>query len=214
MTLSLRPTDYSSRWKILVQIILKLINKNRCIWKIKPVKIDKKYYEWIPARVATTTNYSRVLKLASCPSGVSNQQEIAEIFQTTPRTIHWWQQEGLPTLVQAHGGNQYGLHEVLDWVIRRRFGNKLVFEKKRLTKAQADKTKVQICLLQLQLLNSVEVASTRSTICNELREKVETTLQRITLALLQQRHLVDVEEILKTCWMSHWLHLRRLKWWC
>ena len=102
-------------------------------------------------------------------------------------------------MVQAHGGNQYGLHEVLDWVIRRRFGNKLVFEKKRLTKAQADKTKVQICLLQLQLLNSVEVASTRSTICNELREKVETTLQRITLALLQQRHLVDVEEILKTC---------------
>ena len=102
-------------------------------------------------------------------------------------------------MVQAHGGNQYGLHEVLDWVIRRRFGNKLVFEKKRLTKAQADKTKVQICLLQLQLLNSVEVASTRSTICNELREKVETTLQRITLALLQQWHLVDVEEILKTC---------------
>ncbi|MAH63954.1 MAG: hypothetical protein CMN54_11015 [SAR324 cluster bacterium] len=68
-----------------------------------------------------------------------------------------------------------------------------------MTKAQADKTKVQICLLQLQLLNSVEVASTRSTICNELREKVETTLQRITPALLQQWHLVDVEEISKTC---------------
>ena len=98
MTLSLRPTNYSSRWKILIQIILKLINKNRCIWKIKTVKIDKKYYKWIPARVATTTNY--------------------------------------------------------------------------------------ICLLQLQLLNSVDVASTRSTICDELRKKVETTLQQITPALL------------------------------
>ena len=54
-----------------------------------------------------------------------------------------------PTLVQVHGGNQYKLHEVLDWVIRRRFGNKLVFEKKRLTKAQADKTEVEIRLLQL-----------------------------------------------------------------
>ena len=35
-------------------------------------------------------------------------------------------------MVQVHGGNQYGLHEILGWVIRRRFGNKLVFEKKEI----------------------------------------------------------------------------------
>ena len=128
-----------------------------------------------------------------------NQQQLAQTFGVSDRTIRQWQNEGLPVELQAHGGNRYRLSDCIEWVVRRRFGNELVFEKTRLTKAQADKTKVQICLLQLQLLNSVEVTSTRSSICNELREKVETTLQRITPALLQQWHLVDVEEISKTC---------------
>ena len=81
--------------------------------------------------------------------------------------------------------------------MRRRFGNELVFEKTRLTKAQADKTEVEIRLLQLQLLNSFDVESTWSTIRDELREEVETIPQRITPALLQQRNLVDVEQSLE-----------------
>ena len=66
-----------------------------------------------------------------------------------------------------------------------------------MTKAQADKTEVEIRLLQLQLLNSFDVESTWSTIRDELREEVKTIPQRITPALLQQRNLVDVEQSLE-----------------
>ena len=103
----------------------------------------------------------------------------------------------MPVEKQAHGGNRYRLSDCIEWVVRRRFGNDLIFEKTRLTKAQADKTEVEIRLLQLQLLNSFDVESTWSTIRDELREEVETIPQRITPALLQQRNLFDVEQSLE-----------------
>ena len=126
-----------------------------------------------------------------------NQQQLAQTFGVSDRTIRQWQNEGLPVEKQAHGGNRYRLSDCIEWVVRRRFGNDLIFEKTRLTKAQADKTKVEIRLLQLQLLNSFDVESTWSTIRDELREEVETIPQRITPALLQQRNLFDVEQSLE-----------------
>ena len=89
-----------------------------------------------------------------------NQQQLAQTFGVSDRTIRQWQNEGLPIEFQAHGGNRYRLSDCIEWVVRRRFGNELVFEKTRLTKAQADKTEVEIRLLQLQLLYSVHVEST------------------------------------------------------
>ena len=126
-----------------------------------------------------------------------NQQQLAETFGVSDRTIRQWQNEGLPIEFQAHGGNRYRLSDCIEWVVRRRFSNEWVFEKTRLTKAQADKTEVEIRLLQLELLNSVDVESTWSTIRDELREEVETIPQRITPALLQQRNLFDVEQSLE-----------------
>ena len=126
-----------------------------------------------------------------------NQQQLAQTFGVSDRTIRQWQNEGLPVEKQAHGGNRYRLSGCIEWVVRRRFGNDLIFEKTRLTKAQADKTEVEIRLLQLQLLNSFDVESTWSTIRDELREEVETIPQRSTPALLQQRNLFDVEQSLE-----------------
>ena len=126
-----------------------------------------------------------------------NQQQLAQTFGVSDKTIRQWQNEGLPVEKQAHGGNRYRLSDCIEWVVRRRFGNDLIFEKTRLTKAQADKTEVEIRLLQLELLNSVDVESTWSTIRDELREEVETRPQRITPALLQQRNLFDVEQSLE-----------------
>ena len=126
-----------------------------------------------------------------------NQQQLAQTFGVSDRTIRQWQNEGLPVEKQAHGGNRYRLSGCIEWVVRRRFGNDLIFEKTRLTKAQADKTEVEIRLLQLELLNSFDVESIWSTIRDELREEVETIPQRITPALLQQRNLFDVEQSLE-----------------
>ena len=126
-----------------------------------------------------------------------NQQQLAETFGVSDRTIRQWQNEGLPVELQAHGGNRYRLSDCIEWVVRRRFGNELIFEKTRLARFQADKTEVEIRLLQLQLLNSVDVESTWSTIRDELREQVETIPQQITPELLDQRHLVDCEQSLE-----------------
>ena len=140
-----------------------------------------------------------------------NQQQLAQTFGVSDRTIRQWQNEGLPVEKQVHGGKRYRLSDCIEWVVHQRFGNDLIFEKTRLTKAQADKTEVEIRLLQLELLNSVDVESTWSTIRDELREEVETIPQRITPALLQQRNLVDVEQALKTCSMKRWRRSRGLR---
>ena len=126
-----------------------------------------------------------------------NQLQLAETFGVSDRTIRQWQNEGLPVENQAHGGNCYRLSDCIEWVVRRRFGNELIFEKTRLARFQADKTEVEIRFLQLQLLNSVDVEYTWSTIRDELHEQVDTIPQQITPALLQQRNLVDVEQSLE-----------------
>ena len=126
-----------------------------------------------------------------------NQLQLAETFGVSDRTIRQWQNEGLPVENQAHGGNCYRLSDCIEWVVQRRVGNDLIFEKTRLARFQADKTEVEIRLLQLQLLNSVDVEYTWSTIRDELHEQVDTIPQQITPALLQQRNLVDVEQSLE-----------------
>ena len=110
---------------------------------------------------------------------ILNQQQLAQTFGVSDRTIRRWQNEGLPVELHAHCGNRYRLSDCIEWVVRRRFGNELIFEKTRLARFQADKTEVEIRLLQLQLLNSVDVESTWSTIRDELREEVETIPHRI-----------------------------------
>ena len=126
-----------------------------------------------------------------------NQLQLAETFGVSDRTIRQWQNEGLPVENQAHGGNCYRLSDCIEWVVQRRVGNDLIFEKTRLARFQADKTEVEIRLLQLQLLNSVDVEYKWSTIRDELREQVDTIPQQITPTLLQQRNLVDVEQSLE-----------------
>ena len=213
MTLSLRPTNYSSRWKILIQIILKLINKNRCIWKIKTVKIDKKYYKWIPARVATTTNYSRVSKLASCPSGVSNQQEIAEnnsnysknySLMAARRTSDlgsgaWWQP------VWAAWNSWLGNSKTF----RQQVG---FWEERDLRRLKQTRPRFRSacfnCSYSTLLTLHPPVQPSATSYAKKLKRHCSKSHQHCW------RHLVNVEEISKNCWMSHWLHLRRMKWWC
>ncbi len=77
-----------------------------------------------------------------------NQQQLAEKFGLSDRTIWQWQNEGLPVELPAHGGNRYRLSDCIEWVVRRRFGNELTYEKTRLMSAMATKTEFETKLLQ------------------------------------------------------------------
>ena len=77
-----------------------------------------------------------------------NQQQLAETFGLSDRTIWQWQNEGLPVELPAHGGNRYRLSDCIEWVVRRRFGDELTCEKTRLTLAMATKTELETKLLQ------------------------------------------------------------------
>ena len=77
-----------------------------------------------------------------------NQQQLAETFGLSDRTIWQWQNEGLQVELPAHGGNRYRLSDCIEWVVRRRFGNELTYKKTRLTSAMATKTELETKLLQ------------------------------------------------------------------
>ena len=126
-----------------------------------------------------------------------NQQQLAETFGLSDRTIWQWQNEGLPVELPAHGGNRYRLSDCIEWVVRRRFGNELTYEKTRLMSAMATKTEFETKLLQQQLLQTNLVNITWGMFRQDLKEKVRAITEQLTNELLQQKTLVDCKTQLK-----------------
>ena len=126
-----------------------------------------------------------------------NQQQLAQIFGVSDRTIRQWQNEGLPVELQAHGGNRYRLSDCIEWVVRRRFGNELTCEKTRLTLAMATKTELETKLLQQQLLQTNLVNITWGMFRQDLKEKVRAITEQLTDELLQQKTSVDCKTQIK-----------------
>ena len=126
-----------------------------------------------------------------------NQQQLAETFVVSDRTIRQWQNEGLPVELQAHGGNRYRLSDCIEWVVRRRFGNELTYEKTRLTAAMATKTELETKRLQQELLQTNLVNITWGMFRQDLEEKVRAMPEQLTEELLQQKTLVDCKTQLK-----------------
>ena len=126
-----------------------------------------------------------------------NQQQLAETFGLSDRTIWQWQNEGLPVELPAHGGNRYRLSDCIEWVVRRRFGNELTYEKTRLTSAMATKTELETKRLQQELLQTNLVNITWGMFRQDLEEKVRAMPKHLTEKLPQQKTLVDCKTQLK-----------------
>ncbi len=126
-----------------------------------------------------------------------NPQQLAETFGVSDRTIRQWQNEGLPVELQAHGGNRYRLSDCIEWVVRRRFGNELTYEKTRLTSAMATKTELETKRLQQELLQTNLVIFNWGMFRQDLEEKVRAMPEQLTEELLQQKTLVDCKTQLK-----------------
>ena len=126
-----------------------------------------------------------------------NQQQLAETFGVSDRTIRVWQNEGLPVKLQAHGCNRYRLSDCIEWVVRRRFGNELTYEKTKLTLAMSTKTEPETKRLQQELLQTNLVNITQDMFRQDLEEKMRAIPERLTDELLQQKTQVDCKTQLK-----------------
>ena len=103
----------------------------------------------------------------------------------------------MPVELQAHGGNRYQLSDCIEWVVQRRVGNDLIFEKTRLARFQADKTELETKLLQQKLLQTNLGNITWGMFRQDLEKLVRAIPEQITPELLDQRHLVDSEQSLE-----------------
>ena len=139
------------------------------------------------------------------------QQELANVFGVTSRTIRQWRAEGMPVKLKDHSGNDYRLLEVLEWYIKRRAGNELTFEKTRLLSAQAYKTELECRMLKLELLETSEVQNIWATIRNEFQQKISQIPEQIPTSILKITNLVDAKQQLRELFTQALEDLSKLK---
>ena len=101
-----------------------------------------------------------------------NQQDLAKAFNVTTRTIRSWHSEGCPIHSQEVHCTLYNLPDVLEFVVKKRVGNELTYEKTRLTAAMATKTELETKLLQQELLQTNLMNITWGMFHQDLEEKV------------------------------------------
>ena len=126
-----------------------------------------------------------------------NQQDLAKAFNVTTRTIRSWHSEGCPIHSQEVYCTLYNLPDVLEFVVKKRVGNELTYEKTRLTAAMATKTELETKLLQQELLQTNLVNITWGMFLSDLEGKVRAMPEQLTEELLQQKTLVDCKTQLK-----------------
>ena len=126
-----------------------------------------------------------------------NQQDLAEAFNVTTRTIRAWHLEGCPIHSQEVHCTLYNLPDVLEFVVKKRVGTELTYEKTRLTSAMATKTELGTKRLQQELLQTKLVNITWGMFRQDLEEKVRAMPEQLTEELLQQKTLVDCKTQLK-----------------
>jgi len=139
------------------------------------------------------------------------QQELANVFGVTSRTIRQWRVEGMPAELQDHSGNEYRLLEVLEWYIKRRVGNEFTFEKTRLLSAQAYKTELECRMLKLELLETSEVQNIWATIRNQFQQKVRKVPERVPPSILKTSNLIDTKQQLRQLFAQALEDLAKLK---
>ena len=91
----------------------------------------------------------------------------------------------------------YHLPDVLEFVVKKRVGNELTYEKIRLTAAMATKTDLETKLLQQELLQTNLVNITWGMFRQDLEEKVRAIPEHLTEELPQQKTLVNCKTQLK-----------------
>ncbi|MGR8917973.1 MAG: terminase small subunit [Gammaproteobacteria bacterium] len=96
-----------------------------------------------------------------------NKAELAELLEVSERSLTTWQNQGMPIYSQGQRGqeNAYRVKDVVDWMVAREVGKAIGLpgdepittldkEKTRLTRAQAEKTELEVATLRGDLIPS------------------------------------------------------------
>ena len=140
-----------------------------------------------------------------------NQQDLAKAFNVTTRTIRSWHSEGCPIHSQEVHCTLYNLPDVLEFVVKKRVGNELTYEKTRLTAAMATKTELETKRLQQELLQTNLVNITWGMFLSDLEGKVRAIPEQVPEQLLQQETMLDCKTMLKELFSEALADLSRME---
>ena len=140
-----------------------------------------------------------------------DQQQLAAALNVTTRTIRAWHTEGCPIHSQEVHCTLYNLPDVLEFVVKKRVGNDLTYEKTRLTAAMATKTELETKRLQQELLQTNLVNITWGMFLSDLEDKVRAIPEQLSEDLLQQETMLDCKTMLKEIFSEALVDLSRME---
>ena len=140
-----------------------------------------------------------------------DQQQLAAALNITTRTIRAWHTEGCPIHSQEVHCTLYNLPDVLEFVVKKRVGNELTYEKTRLTAAMATKTELETKRLQQELLQTNLVNITWGMFLSDLEDKVRAIPEQLSEDLLQQETMLDCKTQLKEIFSEALADLSRME---
>ena len=140
-----------------------------------------------------------------------DQQQLAAALNVTTRTIRAWHTEGCPIHSQEVHCTLYNLPDVLEFVVKKRVGNELTYEKTRLTAAMATKTELETKRLQQELLQTNLVNITWGMFLSDLEDKVRAIPEQLPEELLQQETMLDCKTMLKEIFSEALADLSRME---
>ena len=140
-----------------------------------------------------------------------DQQQLAAALNVTTRTIRAWHAEGCPIHSQEVHCTLYNLPDVLEFVVKKRVGNELTYEKTRLTAAMATKTELETKRLQQELLQTNLVNITWSLFLSDLEDKVRAIPEQLSEDFLQQETMLDCKTQLKELFSQALADLSRME---
>ena len=140
-----------------------------------------------------------------------DQQQLAAALNVTTRTIRAWHTEGCPIHSQEVHCTLYNLPDVLEFVVKKRVGNDLTYEKTRLTAAMATKTELETKRLQQELLQTNLVNITWGMFLSDLEDKVRAIPEQLSEDLLQQETMLDCKTMLKEIFSEALADLSRME---
>ena len=124
---------------------------------------------------------------------IVSQQELADLFEFSAKSISLWQRDGLPILLETENGlaNQYDTAAVHRWLMARELAKvKGESEKDRLARLQGDKIEMELAIARRELVPIKEIDPAWAGVTTSIRQAL-LSLPARTAPLLAQMDGVD-----------------------
>ena len=174
-------------------------------------KLFSRYFKLIPAQVFLAKNINWVTKSLRLHSDASRSTTIGFNPQYHHQNHQGLAFRRLPYHSQEVHCTLYHLPDVLEFVVKKRVGIELTYEKTRLTAAMATKTELETKRLQQELLQTNLVNITWGMFLSDLEGKVRAIPEQVPEQLLQQETMLDCKTMLKELFSEALADLSRME---